>query len=394
MASVAPTPLPSRDKLRLLHVIHMLNPAAGGGISAARSMCAALAERGHDVALYATEEKGWREAQATSFQVRAFPMEFAPLAISFGFVKALKILKNIDLVHIHQLYRFPQSAAAWFCRRHGIPYCIQPHGALEPVLFHKRERRTTKRLWETLIENRNLRHASGLIYTAEGERDAVDFLHLAPPAFIVPNGIDLSAFDPAASGFRARHGLEGRELIAWMGRLVPVKGLDILLKAFAEVARLRPQAMLALIGPDTEGYGAVLRQLIAEFSIAPGQVLFTGMLQGQEKLAALNEADLFVMPSYTENFALAAVEAMSMGRPVIVSSGVKIAPAIAQAGAGLVVALEVDELRAAITSLLDDTPSRRRMGEAARRLAARYIWPAVVGQLESAYRAMILRGPR
>jgi glycosyltransferase involved in cell wall biosynthesis len=316
-------------------------------------------------------------------------MEFTPLAVSSAFVRALDILKGIDLVHIHQLYRFPQSAVAYFCRRRGIPYCIQPHGSLAPVVFHKRERRTMKRIYEALIEKRNLEHAAGIIYTADGERDAANFLYLKPPAYIVPNGLHLSEMDQTASGFRMRHVLEGRELLVWMGRLVPVKGLDILLKSFAEVARQRPQAVLALIGPDPENYGATLRQLIRELSIPADQIIFTGMLHGNEKLAALREADIFVMPSYTENFALAAAEAMAMGAPVIVSNGVKIATAIAQAGAGLVVAPDVDELRAAISTLLDDAPRRRRMGAAARLLAARYDWRAVVGQLEDVYRKMI-----
>jgi glycosyltransferase involved in cell wall biosynthesis len=386
--------MPSRDQLRLLHVIHMLNPIAGGAVSAARSMCAALAARGHDVVLYATEVKGWQEEQGNSYRTRVFTMEFSPLAVSAGFVRALDLLKNIDLVHIHQLYRFPQSAAAHFCRRHSIPYCIQPHGSLAPELFHKRERRITKRIYEMLIENRNLHHAAGLVYTAEGERDEVDFLHLAPPAFIVPNGLRLAEFDGSASGFRAEHGLAGKELIAWMGRLVPVKGLDILLKAFAPIARQRPHAVLALIGPDPENYGVVLRQMIDELGIAAGQIIFTGMLRDREKLAALAEADLFVMPSYTENFALATVEAMAMGRPVIVSKGVKIAPAIARAGAGLVVAPNADELGAAMTDLLGNEAARRRMGSAARILAASYDWRSVVVKLEDAYRAMITGSAR
>lgn len=376
-------------RLRLLHVIHTLDSAAGGAVMAARSMCAALAERGHDVKLYAAAARGQPELDDSSYDVRTFPTEFAPLGVSFGLARALKELKNIDLVHIHQLYRFPQAAAAHFCRRHDIPYCIQPHGSLEPMLFHKRERRTAKRLYELLIENRNLRRADGLIYTAEGERDAVDFLRLAPPTFVVPNGLHLSAFDPNVSGFRAHHALERKELIAWMGRLVPVKGLDVLLKAFAGVARKRPQALLVLIGPDTENYGATLRRLIVDLEIPADRVLFIGMLQGAQKRAALAAADLFVMPSYTENFALAAVEAMAMGRPVIVSRGVKIAPDIEKAGAGSVVAPEPDELRGAMERLLDDTAARRAMGNAARAFAMRYGWPAVVGQLEDAYQVMI-----
>ena len=350
-------------------------------------MCAALAERGHDVTLFATGQQSCEQEGA--YRTRIFATQFAPMAVSAGFFRALNELKNMELVHIHMLYRFPQAAAAWFCRRHGIPYCIQPHGALEPVLFHKRERRAAKRLYEWLVENRNLGSAAGLIYTAQGEEDAASFLGLAPPAFIVPLGLHLPEFGQDASGFRARHGLEGCELIVWMGRMVPVKALDILVAAFAALARERPQAVLALVGPDTENQAVLLRGLMAKLGLTPDRVIFTGMLQGPEKLAALREADLFVLPSHTENFALAALEAMAMGCPVIVSTGVKSAPEILSAGAGLVVPPQAGELESAMRHLLQDGAARARMGVAARQLALRYGWPDVIGRLETAYATMI-----
>jgi len=246
----------SDNRLRLLHVIHTLDPAAGGAVSAARSMCAALAARGHDITLYATGPR--REDQSGAYFTRIFPMEFPPMAVSAGFARALKDMRDVDLVHVHMLYRFPQAAAAAFCRRNAIPYCVQPHGALEPVLFHKRERRGFKRLYERLVENRNLNSAAGLIYTAKGEADAVRFLNLRPAAFVIPLGLDLAQFDCGATGFRDRHGLAGMELVVWVGWLVPVKGLDILITAFAALARQRPHARLVLVGPDPEGYGTAL----------------------------------------------------------------------------------------------------------------------------------------
>jgi glycosyltransferase involved in cell wall biosynthesis len=258
------------------------------------------------------------------------------------------------------------------------------------MLYHKRERRTMKRVYEMLIENRNLRKATGLIYTAEGERDAVEFLHLTPPAFIVPNGLHLSEFssDKVGQGFRSRYGLEGREMVVWLGRLHPVKGLDLLCRAFAVLAETRPQAVLVLVGPDTVNYGATLLRLVNELGIA-GRVVFTGMLQGPEKLAALNEADLFVLPSHTENFGLAAAEALAMGCPVIVSHGVKIAPEIVAARAGRAVASDVSELAKAMGDLLSDNDARRAMAAAARALARRFDWSAVVRLLEEAYATMI-----
>jgi len=324
-----------------------------------------------------------------TYRTRVFPMEFPPLAVSTGLFKALRDMPAVDLVHIHMLYRFPQAAAGFFCRRKAVPYCVQPHGALEPVLYHKRERRTAKRLYESLVENRNLNRAAGLIYTAQGEKQAVDFLRLSAPAFIVPLGLDLSAFDRSAGGFRARHGLEGRELIVWMGRLVPVKALDVLIRAFAQLAHKRPKAVLALVGPDTGSLAPELRRLMVELDLDPQRVIFTGLLQGHDKMAVLREADIFVLPSHTENFALAAVEAMAMGRPVIVSEGVKIAPDIARAGAGLVVAPEAGALETAMAGLLQDEQKRQRMGEAAFAFAQGYDWPMVVDRLEDSYRAMI-----
>jgi len=351
-------------------------------------MCAALAERGHDVTLFAC---GPAEIDPASlYQTRTFSMQFAPMAVSLGFTAALRQAERFDLVHVHQLYRFPQAVAAAYCRRHRMPYCVQPHGALEPMLYHKRERRTAKRLYERLVEDRNLRHAAGLIYTAEGERDAVEFLHLKAPAFIVPNGLHLSEFssDKVGKGFRARFGLEGRELIVWLGRLHPVKGLDLLCRAFAAVAAERPNAVLALVGPDTVNYKQGLQGLIGELGLSE-KVIFTGMLQGPEKLAALNEADLFVLPSHTENFGLAAAEALAMGCPVVVSHGVKIAPEIVAAKAGLAVAQDAGELSRAVIELLSDSTLRRTMGTAAKALARRFDWSAVVGRLEDAYTAMI-----
>jgi glycosyltransferase involved in cell wall biosynthesis len=350
-------------------------------------MCTALAVQGHDVTLYATGTS--REEQPGIYRTRIFPMEFPPLAISTEFARALREIEDVDLVHIHMLYRFPQAAAAAFCRKYSIPYTIQPHGSLEPMLFHKRERRLFKRLYEALVENRNLDRAAGVIYTAQGEADAARFLHLRPPEFIVPLGMDLALFDQSATGFRDRYRLMGKELVVWMGRLVSVKGLDVLITAFAALARQRPNVVLALIGPDNKGYTAALRRLMAHIGLMPERVIFTGPLQGYEKLAALKEADVFVLPSYTENFALAAVEAMAMGTPVIVSKGLKTAIGIAAAGAGLVVSPEVGPLQEAIATILDDGELRARMGFAARRFAEGLDWSVVVGKLEDAYRMMI-----
>src|SRR5215475_3916041 len=105
----------SEKPMRIAHVIQLLDPAGGGAVAAVKSTCAALAERGHDVTLYATDRHPERTGKSEGYRTLAFPMEFPPMAVSLGFARAFSRLKNIDLVHIHQLYRFPQSFAAFFC---------------------------------------------------------------------------------------------------------------------------------------------------------------------------------------------------------------------------------------------------------------------------------------
>src|SRR5690349_21683566 len=138
MAPIQRTPAGSERKLRIVHVIQLLDPAGGGAVTAVKSTCAALAEQGHDVTLYATDHHPERTGKSEGYRTLAYPMEFPPMAVSLRFAWAFSRLKNVDLVHIHQLYRFPQSFAAFFCRRHRIPYCIQPHGSLDPVVYYKR----------------------------------------------------------------------------------------------------------------------------------------------------------------------------------------------------------------------------------------------------------------
>lgn len=376
--------------MRLLHVIHTLDVREGGAVNVAQAMCAALADRGHDVTLLATGHQARRERRK-GYEVRTFPTQFAPMAVSWGLQNALADFTDADLIHIHQLYRYPQAVTAAFARRRNIPYCVQPHGALAPVLFHKAERRGAKRLYERLVEMPNLRAAAGLVFTAEGEKDAAAFLNLPAPEFVVPNGVDLGAAAEARPGeFRTAFDLKDKLLIAWMGRLVPVKALDILCRAFVRLAA--DDAVLVLAGPDPDGYGHDLKMLAQELGCAPDRILFTGMLQGAQKWALLKDADLFVLPSHTENFGLAAVEAMSVGRPVIVTPGVKIAADIVKADAGMLVQQDPVQLAAAMDGLLSNAARRADLSTKAAEFARRFAWPAVARQLEDAYRIMIGNG--
>ncbi|MBI4522683.1 MAG: glycosyltransferase [Deltaproteobacteria bacterium] len=226
-------------------------------------------------------------------------------------------------------------------------------------------------------------------YTSEQEREeAADAVRVAR-SVIIPNSMDLSA----KSGVGERHGqfrarypqLIGRTLIVFLSRLDPKKGLDLLLPAFAKVRLRHPRAMLVVAGTGEPDFVARLQREASRLGIE-SDILWTGFLTGEEKWALLASADLFVLPSYSENFGVAGVEAMACGLPVVVSDQVGIHREITEAQAGLVVSCDVDAIADAMIRLVGDAELRSRMGANGRHLSRAQFSPeAVAACLIQAY---------
>ncbi|NJL73316.1 MAG: glycosyltransferase [Candidatus Competibacteraceae bacterium] len=184
---------------------------------------------------------------------------------------------------------------------------------------------------------------------------------------VEPIGIDLSEFRnaPSSGDFRCKiPALKEALIVLFLGRLHHKKGVNLLIEAFVSVTN--ESARLVLAGPASPDYLAYLRNLVTK-SHLDGRVVFTGMLYGAERIAALADADLFVLPSHQENFGLAVVESLAAGTPVIISDQVNIHREIAQAGCGEAIPLDSGRLAAAITRWLDNAALRR---EASRRASA------------------------
>jgi glycosyltransferase involved in cell wall biosynthesis len=144
-----------------------------------------------------------------------------------------------------------------------------------------------------------------------------------------------------------------------------------------------------LAGSGDPGYLADLQRRAQRLDL-DGSVFWPGFLSGDEKLAALEAANLFVLPSHSENFGVAAVEALAAGLPVVLSEAVGIAPDVARAGAGMVVPLDSSELSKAMIHVLDDTPARAAMSARARLLATeRFSVNAAARDLIQLYRAIL-----
>jgi glycosyltransferase involved in cell wall biosynthesis len=386
--------------MKILHVIANLAPRYGGPSKACWEMARAVAQLGHEVSIYTTNQDGPGElavpldqpVRQDGVEIRYFPIQ-APRFWGTSLPLALALRQKIpavDLAHIHSLYLFHNLVAGHYCRRYAIPYLVRPQGILDPYIY--RRHRWRKRLMEHLFENRNIRRAAALHFTTAEEAELAAPFSFQTPGLVVPLGINYDEFAvlPEPGSFRRRYPEIGNNpIILFFGRINFKKGLDILARAFGAVARRRPDIHLVIAGPDNEGWGARVRTWLDEEGVL-SRATFTGMLLGPDKFAVLRDASLFVLPSYSENFGLAVIEAMAAGLPVIISDKVNIWQEVHTEGAGRVIPCDAPALADQILNLLDDPEEAFGMGQKGRALVKdRFQWPMIGRSLAEAYGRII-----
>ena len=391
--------------MRVLHVVSTLAPTSGGPTEVLKQLPVVQARAGHRVTVCTTDRGNppREKLSATYFNglfpsdvaLQVFPVDFSPLMVSVNMARWLhRNVRDFDIVHVHGLYRFPQTYAASQARRHTVPYIIRPHGSLDPFLYKRSSRSLLlKRAYERWFDFPNLNAAGAIHYTSEGERQRAAVLNLRAPSFVVPNALDWDRFRtlPPRGALRTRWGLHDEPVVLFLGRLHFKKGLDLLIPAFDALHRRVPDVRLVIAGPENDDYGATVRAWVRERSLEQF-VHFVGPLQGPDVVQAYVDADVFALPSYTENFGMTVAEAMACALPVVISDQVNIHGEVAGAGAGLVTRCDAAEVADALHALLGDSDRRRAMGQAGRHLVQeRYTWPLVVQALTREYEAVIAR---
>lgn len=293
-------------------------------------------------------------------------------------------IRSFDAVHIYGLYDLIGSTAAWYCRRYNIPYVLEPLGMFGP----KVRSRGKKRLYRKLLGNALFKGAAAIIATAENERDELIDGGIPHGKIVLRrNGIDLSEFQslPARGAFRARLGIaEDTPFVLFLGRLSFIKGLDHLVKAFA---RFEGNEHLVIAGPDDhDGCSHTVRALIAEFDLG-ARVRLAGPLYGEEKLQALVDADVFVLPSRYESFGNAAAESIACGVPALVTDRCGVAPLVS-GKAGLVVEYDVAAMYKGMRRMFEDKAFREEMRAGCAAVAKSLSWEEPVGDMEDLYRSL------
>lgn len=382
------------EPMKILQVTSSLSLRTGGPARAVLEMSEALSKEGVEVTIFATdaglENNRVRpsSSEKNGVKIHTFKSEWPhPYFYSSPLGRELqKEIRNFNLVHIHGLWVFPTLAASRNCQRQQVPYLVRPCGMLdEYCLAHHAFR---KRIYGSLFEKENLRHAQAIHFTSEEERRRSGKFGLKAPAVVIPLGVNAESFEPSGlkGEFRKRHPrLKDKKIILFLGRINFKKGLDLLIDALGELAKTNSGFHCVIAGPDDEGYGARVKGWIENKNFQDW-VTFTGFIDGEDKLALLEDSDIFCLPSRQENFGLAAFEAMAAGLPVVVSDQVNLHQEIEKAEAGLGVPCKVGAIASALKTLLNDESLRRSMGECGRKLVEeKYGWSNIAKKLVQAY---------
>ncbi len=300
-------------------------------------------------------------------------------------------VRGFDLVHVHALFSFASVAAARCARGRRVPYVIRPLGLLNRYGMTQR-RRHLKRLSFRFIERALLQHAAAMHYTSTQEQAEAEASGATARAFVCPIGLDFGRSNklPQPGQFLKRWPKSaGRDIVLFLSRLDPKKGLDLLLDAFAELLRSHPRALLVIAGDGDASFIRGVHHQADQLGISD-DIIWTGFLEGQDKLSAFAAARVFALPSRSENFGIAVVEALAAGVPTLITREVGIADQVQQADAGLVVPASGPDVASGLSRLLSEPGLAARFSANGRELAQReYSLDTMGAALLGLYRQVI-----
>ena len=374
-----------------VHVVAGLNSAHGGPTYSVPRLCRALSSVGAEAKVYSVAEPGRREAYSNSDHDICFPQDYPCIPI----VRSLRLSRdltraldeqgpNLDIIHNHGLWLMPNVMAGRVAQRSRKPFVLAPEGMLSSVALGYSQRK--KRLFWALWQGKVVRSADCIHVMSEQEYDEVRAFGLNNPVAVIPNGIDLPEL---ADQTEPRSEID-RVLLS-LGRIHPKKGLDRLLRAWAIVENTHPGWRLRIIGPDELGHAAELAALGRELRLKRMSV--EAPVAGRSKTIAYQQADIFVLPTLNENFALTVAEALAAETPVIATKG---APwrGLDTEGCGWWIDQGVESLAAALNNAMTKTRIElRKMGARGRAWMARdFSWDRIARDVLDLYCWLLVGG--
>ena len=384
--------------MRILQIVPSIALVYGGPSQMVRGLSAWQAAAGAQVTVLTTNLNGDRgEApldvpvdhgvQEEGYEVHYFPcIPIHRYKFSWPLLVWLwRHGREYDIAHIHALFSPISTLAALICRLIGLPYWLRPLGTLDPMDLKKKW--WLKKVYGWVLERFNIAGAAALHFTSEEEARISERFGTKTEALVIPAGVVL----PEQVRDRREDSPE-IPLLLYMSRIAPKKGLDLLLPALELLAEEGVPFRFVLAGsnPQDPVYEQTIDQQVLKSPWLRDRTQITGFISGQRKRELLERADVFVLPSYYENFGMAVAEAMAVGMPVVISRGVHIWPTVAEAEAGWICDRDQETLVVALREALTQSDLRITRGENARQCAAdNYRWSDIAQRTLTAYKSTI-----
>ncbi len=368
----------------MVHVVPSISEEASGPTYSVVRLCESLIIQGQDVTLAALD---WAPFPSPPPFLKAFPLGVGPRRLGrspamLSWLADHAQSRTIDLIHNHSLWMMPNVYPGRVARKHDVPLVVSPRGTLSRWALNNSA--WAKRIFWTLVQGPAVRHASCFHATADSEYEDIRSAGLrTQPVCVIPNGIDVPAIKPEPSK-------QNRTLL-FLGRIHPKKGVDMLLRAWAAVGPRFSEWDLRIVGPDNNGCLPRMQALAETLNLK--RVAFCGPLYGEAKQAAYREAELFVLPTHSENFGVTVAESLAVGTPAIVTKG---APwsGLAEHRAGWWIDVGVDPL----VACMEEAMSQSRNELLSRGIAGRewmmrdYSWARIGQMMHQTYEWLLFGG--
>lgn len=375
--------LAARDRAGWLHVCNGLDPVRDGGmVPSILGMTGALVALDEPVTIVTpTPSRLGDTAVAPGLTLKGPETELAD------------VIPDAEALHMHGLWQGHTRRGARLAWAADVPYLIAAHGMAEP--WAMRHKRLKKRIYTALVEGKNLRRAACLHALSRPEIGHLRALAPRTPVCFIPNGVNLEPFEdlPARSLLEAEYPeLAGKFVLLFYGRLHVKKGLDLLAHALERVGADYPDLHILLAGNDDGALGPFHERLDA--SGMTSRVTCVGHVSGERSRRVWAAADAFVLPSYSEGFSMAILEALACRLPVLITTACHF-PELGDAEGGIIVEPTRDDVTGGLRSLLERSPEERaELGRNGRGLVEqKYTWDQQARRLAEVYRWVARGGP-
>ncbi|MBH8574632.1 glycosyltransferase [Nostocaceae cyanobacterium CENA369] len=389
--------------MKILQIVPSISLIYGGPSQMLLGLAPALAKEDVEVTILTTDSNGDsgqqpldvplnRPIKQDGYEIIYFRCApFRRYKFSLDLLKWLKLhAREFDVAHIHALFSPISSAAATVCRQQKLPYILRPLGTLDPADLRKKK--LLKQFYVDILERRNLAGAAAIHFTSDQEAKISERFGVATQDLVIPLGVIPLGRDSRESLVRGKLGIpEGVPLVLFMSRIDPKKGLNLLIPALEKLLAIGSKFHFVLAGtnPQDPDYESKIKSQI-ENSPLRSHTTITGFVSGELKASLLQTADLFVLPSYYENFGIAVAEAMVASVPVVISDQVHIYQQVRDSQSGWVGATDVQALFELLREALQNPQECQRRGLNAQKYALEHFsWDAIARQIIQAYQAIL-----